>query len=103
MGHAPQAVCIGEAMALLMPEQAGPMEDVTTLRHSFGGAGADVARGPAALGVPGARLSRVGAGVSVAPDDHGALPPPDRIEELLGCSPATWSATRVTDSGVTSA
>ncbi|HET6636152.1 MAG TPA: sugar kinase [Streptomyces sp.] len=61
MGHVPQAVCIGEAMALLVPEQAGPLEDVTTFRHSYGGAEANVARGLAALGFPSAWVSRVGA------------------------------------------
>lgn len=123
MGHAPQAFCIGEAMALLVPEQAGPLEDVTMFQHSYGGAEANVARGPAALGFPNAWVSRVGAD-GFGTDDplrlRALLPGPHTLVakdtthtatavtadghcgELLGCSPAAWAATRVTASGVTS-
>ncbi|WP_063837105.1 sugar kinase [Phaeacidiphilus oryzae] len=65
MGHSnpptAAAVCIGETMALLVPEQPLPLERVTSFQHAFGGAESNVARGLVALGVPTAWISRVGA------------------------------------------
>lgn len=55
------AVCIGETMAVLVPEQAGPLEDAETFRRGVGGAESNVACGLAALDVPAAWISRVGA------------------------------------------
>jgi 2-dehydro-3-deoxygluconokinase len=50
------------------------------------------------------RLGHLAAAATlVVPDDRGPLPPPDRIGELLGCSPAAWSALRVGASGVRTA
>lgn len=60
MRRVPAAVCIGESMAALVPDQTGPLEDVTTFHHSIGGAESNVARGLVALGVPTAWISRVG-------------------------------------------
>lgn len=56
----PTAVCVGETMAVLLPERPGPLEDVPSFRHSCGGAEANVARGLVALGVPAAWAGRVG-------------------------------------------
>jgi 2-dehydro-3-deoxygluconokinase len=61
MGRSPTAVCVGESMAALVPDQAGPLEDVATFHQSIGGAEANVARGLAALGVRAAWVGRVGA------------------------------------------
>jgi 2-dehydro-3-deoxygluconokinase len=61
MGRLPTAVCVGESLAALLPDQAAPLEDVTTFHQSIGGAEANVARGLAALGVPAAWAGRVGA------------------------------------------
>jgi 2-dehydro-3-deoxygluconokinase len=58
---AASAVCIGETMALLVPEQPLPLDRVTSFQHAFGGAESNVARGLVALGVPTAWISRVGA------------------------------------------
>lgn len=55
-----EAVCIGESMAVLVPEQHGPLEDVEGFRRGVGGAESNVACGLAALGVPAAWISRVG-------------------------------------------
>jgi 2-dehydro-3-deoxygluconokinase len=50
------------------------------------------------------RLGHLAAAATlVVPDDHGALPPAGRIEELLGCPPAAWSAVRVTRAEVRTA
>ncbi|OIV39100.1 sugar kinase [Mangrovactinospora gilvigrisea] len=57
---APRAVCVGETMAVLVPETPGPLEHSASFRRMFGGAESNVARGLAALGVPAAWLSRVG-------------------------------------------
>lgn len=54
------AVCLGESMAVLIPEHAGPLEHAESFRRGFGGAESGVACGLAALGVPAAWLSRVG-------------------------------------------
>src|SRR6266702_2618670 len=63
-GHVPpgvDAVCIGETMAVLVPEQPGPLEESEAFRRGVGGAESNVACGLAALGVPTAWISRVGA------------------------------------------
>ncbi|GAA2609295.1 sugar kinase [Actinomadura fulvescens] len=60
MERLPEAVCIGETMAALLPDRPGPLEDVDTFRHSIGGAEANVARGLVALGVPAAWVGQVG-------------------------------------------
>lgn len=60
MRRIPAVVCLGESMAALVPDQAGPLEAVTTFHHSIGGAESNVARGLVALGVPTAWVSRVG-------------------------------------------
>jgi 2-dehydro-3-deoxygluconokinase len=56
-----EAVCIGETMAVLVPEQPGPLEQAEVFRRTVGGAESNVACGLAALGVPTAWISRVGA------------------------------------------
>ena len=57
----PEAVCIGETMAVLVPEQPGPLEDVSRFGRGIGGAESNVACGLAALGVSSSWISRVGA------------------------------------------
>ncbi|MFB6888654.1 sugar kinase [Kitasatospora sp. NPDC056327] len=57
---APTAVCVGESMAVLLPDRAGPLESVENFRLSVGGAESNVAGALAALGVPSAWISRVG-------------------------------------------
>ncbi|WP_344447190.1 sugar kinase, partial [Kitasatospora nipponensis] len=54
------AVCLGESMAVLLPEQPGPLEAVASFRAAVGGAESNTACALAALGVPTAWLSRVG-------------------------------------------
>ncbi|GIG60744.1 sugar kinase [Longispora fulva] len=54
------AVCLGESMAVLVPESPGPLDEVETFRRGIGGAESNVARGLAALGTRTAWLSRVG-------------------------------------------
>ncbi|MEU8510629.1 sugar kinase [Kitasatospora sp. NPDC048722] len=56
----PAAVCVGESMAVLLPDRPGPLEAVDTFRLSVGGAESNVAGALAALGVPTAWISRVG-------------------------------------------
>ncbi|WP_067490358.1 sugar kinase [Actinomadura hibisca] len=56
----PDAVCVGETMAVLLPDRPGPLEDVEAFTSSVGGAESNVARGLAALGVPAAWVGRVG-------------------------------------------
>ncbi|MEV7023641.1 sugar kinase [Kitasatospora sp. NPDC093558] len=56
----PAAVCVGESMAVLLPDRPGPLEAVDTFRLSVGGAESNVAGVLAALGVPTAWISRVG-------------------------------------------
>ncbi|MER5637198.1 sugar kinase [Kitasatospora sp. NPDC002227] len=55
------AVCLGESMAMLIPEPPGPLELAESFRHSYGGAESNTACTLAALGVPAAWISRVGA------------------------------------------
>ena len=55
------AVCIGETMAVLVPEQPGPLEDCEVFRRGVGGAESNVACALAALGVSTAWISRLGA------------------------------------------
>jgi len=59
----PRAVCLGEAMIMFAPaaDTESPLEDVETFRRSVGGAECNVAGGLAALGVPTAWISRLGA------------------------------------------
>lgn len=59
-GPPPTAVCVGESMAVLLPDHPGPLEAVDTFRLSVGGAESNVAGALAALGVPTAWISRVG-------------------------------------------
>ncbi|SDT21129.1 2-dehydro-3-deoxygluconokinase [Streptomyces sp. TLI_053] len=56
----PLAVCVGESMAVLLPDRAGPLESVENFRLAVGGAESNVAGALAALGVPSAWISRVG-------------------------------------------
>jgi 2-dehydro-3-deoxygluconokinase len=55
------AVCIGETMAVLVPEQPGPLEQAEVFRRGVGGAESNVACGLAGLGVSASWISRVGA------------------------------------------
>ena len=57
----PEAVCIGETMAVLLPERPGPLEEVEHFHRGVGGAESNVACGLAALGVSSSWISRVGA------------------------------------------
>ncbi|MEV7600768.1 sugar kinase [Kitasatospora sp. NPDC089797] len=59
-GPPPTAVCVGESMAVLLPDAPGPLEAVENFRLSVGGAESNVAGALAALGVPTAWISRVG-------------------------------------------
>ncbi|MFF7995272.1 sugar kinase [Kitasatospora xanthocidica] len=59
-GPPPTAVCVGESMAVLLPDRPGPLESVESFRLSVGGAESNVAGALAALGVPTAWISRVG-------------------------------------------
>jgi 2-dehydro-3-deoxygluconokinase len=59
-GAVPEAICIGETMAVLVPERHGPLEDVEFFHRGVGGAESNVAIGLAALGVSSAWISRVG-------------------------------------------
>ncbi len=58
---APVAVCVGESMVTLLPQRPGPLEDVELFRRGVGGAESNTAGALAALGVPTAWVSRVGA------------------------------------------
>ena len=58
---APEAVCVGETMAVLVPEQPGPLEAAEFFSRTVGGAESNVACGLAALGVASGWISRVGA------------------------------------------
>lgn len=60
-GTGVDAVCIGETMAVLVPEQPGPLEEVDHFRRGVGGAESNVACALAGLGVSAAWVSRVGA------------------------------------------
>src|SRR2546425_7474716 len=57
----PRVVCIGESMAVLLPDVPGPLESVGSFALSVGGAESNVACALSALGVPSAWVSRVGA------------------------------------------
>ncbi|KJK56756.1 sugar kinase [Saccharothrix sp. ST-888] len=57
----PAAVCLGESMAVLIPEHPGPLEQAEHFGRSFGGAESNVACTLAALGIPAAWIGRVGA------------------------------------------
>ncbi|MGW3075257.1 sugar kinase [Kitasatospora sp. NPDC001132] len=59
-GPPPTAVCVGESMAVLLPDRPGPLESVESFRLSVGGAESNVAGALAAHGVPTAWISRVG-------------------------------------------
>ncbi|MFJ6619498.1 sugar kinase [Kitasatospora sp. NPDC091335] len=59
-GSPPTAVCVGESMAVLLPDRPGPLESVGSFRLSVGGAESNVAGALAGLGVPTAWISRVG-------------------------------------------
>ena len=56
----PEAVCLGESMAVLLPERPGPLEAADGFRLSVGGAESNVASALVALGVRSAWISRVG-------------------------------------------
>ena len=56
-----EAVCVGETMAVLVPERPGPLERAEFFRRGIGGAESNVACGLAALGVSASWISRVGA------------------------------------------
>jgi 2-dehydro-3-deoxygluconokinase len=58
--EAPWAVCVGESMAVLLPDVTGPLETVGSFALSVGGAESNVACALRALGVPSAWVSRVG-------------------------------------------
>ncbi|GAA3010194.1 sugar kinase [Kitasatospora albolonga] len=58
---AAQAVCLGESMAVLLPDRRGPLDTVTSFAPAVGGAESNVACALAALGVSAAWVSRVGA------------------------------------------
>ncbi|MBW8803760.1 MAG: sugar kinase [Catenulisporales bacterium] len=57
---APWVACIGESMAVLLPDAPGPLEGVGSFAASVGGAESNVACALSALGVPSAWVSRVG-------------------------------------------
>lgn len=57
---APQAVCLGETMAVLLPGHPGPTEFVEQFRVDTGGAESNVACGLAGHGITTAWISRVG-------------------------------------------
>lgn len=58
--HNPQAVCLGETMAVLLPGHPGPTESVEEFRVGVGGAESNVACGLAGHGITTAWVSRVG-------------------------------------------
>lgn len=57
----PEAVCVGETMAVLVAGRPGPLEDSELFHRGVGGAESNVACGLAALGVSTSWISRVGA------------------------------------------
>ncbi|MER7764436.1 sugar kinase [Streptomyces sp. NPDC097619] len=59
-GTAPVAVCVGESMAVLLPDRPGPLERVDSFRTAVGGAESNVACALAGFGVPSAWVSRIG-------------------------------------------
>ncbi|HMH59369.1 MAG TPA: sugar kinase [Galbitalea sp.] len=56
----PRAVCIGEALAVLVAERRGPLEEAETFRVGVGGAEFNVAVALASAGISTALLTRVG-------------------------------------------
>ena len=58
--NTPDAVCLGESMALLVPGEPGPPEQVRTWVRSVGGAESNVACNLARLGVPSRWVSALG-------------------------------------------
>lgn len=60
MTSAPEVLCIGESMALFVPAQPGPPEQVRTWLRTIGGAESNVACHLPALGVPSGWVSAVG-------------------------------------------
>ncbi|GII95936.1 sugar kinase [Sinosporangium siamense] len=56
----PQAVCVGESMAALLPDRPGPLDAVESFTVTVGGAESNVAGALSALGIPSAWISRVG-------------------------------------------
>ncbi|MBB4682987.1 sugar kinase [Amycolatopsis jiangsuensis] len=57
---APEVLCIGESMALFVPAEPGPPDEVRTWLRTVGGAESNVASHLPALGVPSAWVSAVG-------------------------------------------
>ncbi|APU16563.1 sugar kinase [Actinoalloteichus fjordicus] len=57
----PRAVCLGESMIVLVPDQVGPLEDSAVFHRSAGGAESNVAGTLAGLGIATSWLSRLGA------------------------------------------
>jgi 2-dehydro-3-deoxygluconokinase len=57
----PEAVCLGESMAVLVPDRPGTLDTVESFRVAVGGAESNVACGLAGLGISSAWVSRVGA------------------------------------------
>lgn len=60
MTSAPEVLCIGESMALFVPAQAGPPDQVRNWLRTIGGAESNVACHLPALGVPSGWVSAVG-------------------------------------------
>lgn len=59
-GHAPHAVCLGEAIVVLAPDRVAPLEEVEAFHRSVGRAESNVAGGLAPIGVSTAWVSRLG-------------------------------------------
>ncbi|ASO21746.1 2-dehydro-3-deoxygluconokinase [Actinoalloteichus hoggarensis] len=57
----PRAVCLGESMIVLVPDEAGPLEHSRVFHRSAGGAESNVAGTLAGLGVTTSWVSRLGA------------------------------------------
>ncbi|WP_281278576.1 sugar kinase [Streptomyces tateyamensis] len=56
-----EAVCLGESMAVLLPDRPGSLAGVASFSAGVGGAESNTACALAALGIPAAWISRVGA------------------------------------------
>jgi 2-dehydro-3-deoxygluconokinase len=54
------AVCIGEALTVLVPGRPGPLERAEAFSRTIGGAELNVAIGLASLGIPASLITRVG-------------------------------------------
>ncbi|PXY28516.1 sugar kinase [Prauserella flavalba] len=59
-GYVVEVLCVGEALAVFVPAEPGPADEVRTWRRTVGGAESNVARALAALGVPSAFAGAVG-------------------------------------------